>query len=45
MSEFEEGWPPAWFHDISSAFALSKQTTPERRLQASWRRSRLRLCG
>ena len=34
MSEFEEGWPPAWFHDISSAFALSKQTTPERRLQA-----------
>src|SRR2546425_6530246 len=34
MSEFEEGWPPAWFPDISSAFALSKQTTPERRLQA-----------
>ena len=34
MSEFEQGWPPAWFHDISSAFALSKQAAPERRLQA-----------
>ncbi len=34
MSKFEQGWPPAWFHDISSAFALSKQAAPERRLQA-----------
>src|SRR5260370_39679607 len=34
MSEFEQGWPPAWFHDISSAFALSKQAARERRLQA-----------
>ena len=33
MSEFEREWPPVWFHDISSAFALSKQAEPERRLQ------------
>ncbi len=33
MSEFEEGWPAAWFHDISSAYAFSKQIRPERRLQ------------
>src|SRR5260370_30931140 len=34
MREFEEGSPPDWFQDISNAFALSTQTTPERRLQA-----------
>ncbi len=34
MSEFEEGSPPDWFQDISNAFASSRQTTPERRLQA-----------
>jgi len=34
MSEFGEGWPPTWFHDISSAFAFSKQLRPERWLQA-----------
>ena len=34
MSEFEEGLPPTWFRDISNAFALSTQSTPERRLQA-----------
>ena len=34
MSEFEAGLPPTWFRDISNAFALSTQSTPERRLQA-----------
>ena len=34
MSEFAQEWPPVWFHDISSALALSKQAEPERRLQA-----------
>ncbi len=34
MSEFEEGSPPDWFQDISNAFASSRQTPPERRLQA-----------
>ena len=34
MSEFEGGSPPSWFQDISNAFASSRQTTPERRLQA-----------
>ena len=33
MSEFAQEWPPVWFHDISSALALSKQAEPERRLQ------------
>jgi hypothetical protein len=33
MSEFEEGSPPDWFQDISNAFASSRQTPPERRLQ------------
>ena len=33
MSEFAQEWPPVWFHHISSAFALSKQAEPERRLQ------------
>jgi len=33
MSEFEQEWPPVWFHDISSACALSKQAQPERRWQ------------
>ena len=33
MSEFEREWPPVWFHDISSALALSKQAEPEWRLQ------------
>ena len=33
MSEFAQEWPPVWFHDISSAFALSKQAEPERRVQ------------
>ena len=32
MSEFEQEWPPVWFHDLSSACALSKQAEPERRL-------------
>src|SRR5713101_5779069 len=30
MNEFEQEWPPVWFHDLSSAFALSKQAEPER---------------
>ncbi len=33
MSEFAQEWLPVWFHDISSALALSKQAEPERRLQ------------
>jgi len=33
MSEFAQEWPPVWFHDISSALALSKQAEPERRRQ------------
>jgi hypothetical protein len=34
MSEFEEGLPPTWVRDIQNVFALSTQSTPERRLQA-----------
>jgi len=34
MSAFAEGSPPDWFQDISNAFASSRQTPPERRLQA-----------
>ena len=34
MSAFEVGSPPDWFQDIANAFASSRQTTPERRLQA-----------
>jgi len=34
MSALEEGSPPEWFQDISHAFASSRQTPPERRLQA-----------
>src|SRR5258708_8086820 len=34
MSAFAEGSPPDWFQDISHAFASSRQTPPERRLQA-----------
>ena len=33
MSEFAQEWPPVWFHDLSSACALSKQAQPERRRQ------------
>src|SRR5713101_2184610 len=33
MSECAQEWPPVWFHDMSSALALSKQAEPERRLQ------------
>ena len=34
MSAFEERSQPDWFQDISHAFASSRQTPPERRLQA-----------
>src|SRR5229473_7553891 len=34
MSQFDLGWRPDWFRDISSALAVSKQAAPERRLQA-----------
>jgi len=34
MSQFDLGWRPDWFRDISSAFAVAKQAAPERRLQA-----------
>ena len=34
MSAFAEGSPPDWFQDISNACASSRQTPPERRLQA-----------
>ena len=34
MSAFAEGSRPDWFQDIANAFASSRQTPPERRLQA-----------
>ena len=34
MSAFAEGSRPDWFQDIANAFASSRQTTRERRLQA-----------
>ncbi len=34
MSEFAEGSPPDGFQDIAHAFASSRQTPPEWRLQA-----------
>ncbi len=34
MSAFAEGSPPDWFQDIAHACASSRQTPPERRLQA-----------
>jgi len=34
MSQFDLGWRPDWFRDISSAFAVAKQAAPVRRLQA-----------
>jgi len=34
MSQFDLGWRPDWFRDISSAFAVAKQAAAVRRLQA-----------